>query len=541
MSAKEICLIQVNLFVVTFLVFARGLQGRFVDWDDFAFIVSNPHLSFRPGDIQWMFTTSFHGPYQPVPWLSLTLDKLIWGMDPFGFHLTANLLHALTACVLFRWAFALARRLAPRASLNRAAAAALACAALFALHPLRVESVTWINERRDGLVGLFTALSLLWYHRLTPRFPDSLMTVSAMRGLLVCLLLAMLSKAIAVTLPVGFVILDLYVLNRFADRSFHSRLWLSVREKLPCWFLVLAVSALAVWGQKTSSGMMPFSEYPLSARLIQACMVVALCLRDLVWPTRLSPLVELRDIPSLDDSWMLVAVILTLTLFQFFHWNRNRWPRLWAAWLCFVLTLFPTSGILQSGQQLTADRYTYLPSIPWAATLGLSLLFFPAALAEKVRQRGTRIWCGGMLLAVVLLSVMTWRQQGFWLNTEALWRRVLAVDPGNYRATMDLARNLVVLGRAEEAEPILWRETRRRPQSAGPWFLLGEIEFKAKRYDRAVIAFRKALEVELDNPHPTAAARLKEAQEALGKQQNFDAIRAPDSSAPPSPGPPRSP
>ncbi|MDD2707708.1 MAG: hypothetical protein PHV34_06830 [Verrucomicrobiae bacterium] len=491
---RLICAVAVAVFSLVFLVFSRSLGGEFLGWDDWGLLVDNPRLVFSPANLWWMLTHSFHGPYQPVAWLSLGLDRLIWGLDPFGFHLTANLLHASTAVLCFLWARSLAGYLAPGLSLKRQVLAGVAVALLFALHPLRVETTSWLSARRDQLMGLFTMACLLAYHRVAPRFLEREMPFRAAKNAVVFFLLACLSKAPAVTVTVVLVVLDLQVYRRFSTLGFAARVWRGIGEKSGFFLAGLGVGLVAVVSQKfAGGGMLSFSDYGLEARLAQSALSLSLMLKQIFWPDALSPLVELRFVPSFRHASELGSLIfLSAVSFLFWYW-RKKWPALLAAWTVFVVCSLPTAGLMQTGQQLIADRYAYLPSLPWAVLAGLSLLALPAAQARFPRRLLTAGWRLLLTVMLVILTVLTWRQQGVWRNTENLWRQVLALDEANYTARIALARTLVAEKRSDEAATLLMGATRLREEAPDAWLELGKIELNAGRCQHAVVAFRQAL------------------------------------------------
>ena len=509
------CACALSVFVVVFLAFSRSLDGEFINWDDFGLVVQNRNLGFSAENLRWMFTSSYHGTYQPIGWLSLSLDQVFWGLDPFGFHLTANLLHALAAALLFYWARDLATYLRPQQSVRWQLLGAVTVALLFALHPLRVENISWISQRRDQLAGLFTVIGLLFYHRAVLKFPDQKIPFRCLAPTLTSLLLACLSKPSAVTIVAVLCVLDLYVYQRFSSLSPWQRIWRSGLEKYPIWLVSLGMGVVAVFSAKyAASSMMPFSVYGIEPRLALSCLSLVLMLKLIFFPIGLYPLVELRFMPSFSQGPELVSLIILGVITLGLGWRKKRLPFLWAAWLIYLGTSLPTAGIFTAGQQIVADRYGYFPNLPWATLLGLSVLYLPGEHHGPLRW-GWVILTAGMITG---LAALCWRQQAIWRNAETLWTRTVVSDPYNYPAHLYLAGTLVLKNRESEAISLLMKATRLREEAPDAWFDLGKIELGAGRHGHAVIAFRKTLEVA--PAHREAARLLKDALLNLEKQKN---------------------
>jgi tetratricopeptide (TPR) repeat protein len=359
------------------------------------------------------------GHWIPVTWLTFGLDYALWGMDAFGYHLTSIVLHAANAA-LFYW---LAQRLLwlgrPTASVAAVRLGASVAALFFAVHPLRVESVAWVTERRDVLSALFYLLTLLAYLRACaaeglPRRRWLLASLGAYA-------LGLLSKSMIMSLPFVLLVLDVYPLRR--ARGNWRRVLL---EKLPYLFLAIAaavVSMLAV----VKLGLTSSEAYPPTARAAMALYSLEFYLQKTLVPLLLSPMYELpaRVEPASPRLLIaaLVVVVLTIGLLR----ARPAWPAALAAWLVYGLTLAPVSGIVHNGPQLVADRYSYL------ACLGIALLVGASVATVVASPTIARLMRACVALAafawIVGLAALTQQQLPVWRDAEEIWRRSLAVDP----------------------------------------------------------------------------------------------------------------
>jgi tetratricopeptide (TPR) repeat protein len=511
---KSSGLIAAVLAAVIFLVFSPSLRNGFVKWDDDVNFLFNPYYrGLGWTQLRWMFTTFHMGPYQPLSWLTLGLDYRLWGMDARGYHLTSLLIHAANGVLLYF----LARRLmisaaAPeeRADPVRYDLAAAFAALVFAVHPLRVESVAWVTERRDVLSGFFFLAAILIYVRAAE------MPAKKWRWLcaaLAAFVLALLSKAIVVTLPVVLLLLDVYPLKRL------SRPWLSpenaavLREKIPFFLLSAAFGPLGLWGQKISAEMRPLESYGLAARLAQAFYGMALYLSKTVLPIRLLPLYELpKHLDPLAAPFIVAAVLVVFVKSVAFA-LRKKWPAAWIAWLYFFVTLAPVLGVVQFGAQIAADRYTYLPS------MGLAVLAGGVLLALMRKNRASLFIAG---LVVASLGVLTWRQSRVWHDTESLWSHALSVDPKIISAHNNLGLELVAQGRVQEGVRHYEEALSIDSDSADAHNNLGKALELLGRRPEAVLHYREALRI---NPHyGHAYNNLGSALMSLGQTEQAIAV-----------------
>jgi tetratricopeptide (TPR) repeat protein len=421
-----------------FLAFLPSLRSVWLNWDDWVMVTTNPYIrSFSWENLRWDFTASPTGAYQPVAFLSYTFDYALWGLDPRGYHLTNALLHALCAALVFLGARRLMARASPRAAGEPEGAldaAALFAALVFALHPLRVESVSWISERRDVLCGALWLGALLAYLReRESRAPAARPSLPV----LLLFVLACLTKGIAVTLPAVLLVLDVWPLRRRFSEA--------VAEKIPMFIAGGALGALAISRQAGARAAWKWSDHGLAARLAQAAYALVFYARKTVWPTGLLPFYEMRPPIHPQEPRFLACALVTAAVAALLWRVRKTQPAWAAAGTIYAVVLMPVSGLLQAGSQLVADRYSYLAALPFAALAG-------AGLRAALRRPAARPYASaGAALIVAALAAGTVAQQSYWRDSAALWGRVLAFDPTSPTALLNMGADSANAGRTADA------------------------------------------------------------------------------------------
>src|SRR5213593_2583432 len=492
----------VLIALATFAAFLPTLQNQFVNWDDPRNFLDNAHYrGLGWSQLRWMWTTH-QGHYIPLTWMTLGLDYLLWGLNPVGYHLTNLLLHAANAVVFFF----VVRRILTRALPSPAerghalAVSAGVAALLFAIHPLRVESVAWATERRDVLSGLFYLLTLLVYFRAGEHGERCRSGYWASVGLFVC---ALLSKSMAVSLPVVMLILDVYPLRRLGGaRGWWGeparRIYL---EKIPFVLLALAASGGAFIPQIEGRNMPSLDELSVLGRLAVSAYGLRFYLWKTVFPVSLSPLYELRGQDPLALPFLLsygvVPAVTALALIL-----RHRLPGLLAAWLAYVVILLPVLGIFQNGPQIAADRYTYLAGLGWA-------LLASAGMLAAWRRRSFLVTG----LAVVLLlgfGTLTWNQVRVWHDSEKLWSHAVAIDPGSSIGQLSLGLALARHGKLAEAVEHYEAALRLEPGYVDANYAWGNALARQGKLAEAVEHYEAALRVKPDhaNAHNNAGSAL---------------------------------
>jgi protein O-mannosyl-transferase len=401
------------LAAATCLAFLPVLGAGWVDFDDGVNFLRNPrYRGFSAENLAWMFS-DMKGHYMPLTWLTLALDYVLWGLDARGYHATNLAFHAANGVLFFGILDTLLRRAGtPAAPARRAAAIG---ALLYAIHPLRVESVAWVTERRDVLCGLFFLLSIRAY---LSALDDPAKRRRRLGWALAFFALSLLSKAMSMALPFVLLILDVYPLRRFDGRAATRREVLL--EKLPFFFLFAAAVALTYATQVAAGAMVAGAQYATIDRLTQPGYRIGFYVVKTLVPAGLQPAYLWPDDPAPLRPWAAAGVVAGLAATATLWRVRRRWPAALGAWLAFGVLLAPVAGFFQAGPHFAADRYTYFAGLA-AAALGA------AAVA-----RGLPVWAAAVVL--VLLGGLCFRQAGVWTSSATLWGQALAVDPDNVLA-----------------------------------------------------------------------------------------------------------
>ena len=438
-------LVPALVFVSSLLFYLPAVGYGFAAGDDEVnFVFNERWKGFGGGNLAWMWLENHYGHYQPLTWMTFALEYQ-WrqAVDTRLMHATNAVLHALNSVLVYL----LTRKLWSAARTDRAAgedlghAVAAAFGALcFAVHPLRVESVVWLTERRDVLSCLFLLTTLLAYlHRAGGgAFAWTLVSLG-------CFLLSLCSKAWGITLPAVLLLLDAYPLRRLRPGSLR-RLAL---EKAPYVVISAVFAALAVWAQSSIEAMRSWSDHGLLQRCAQAAYGLVFYAVKTLAPFGLSHMYVLEeDLAPLTPVYLGAAsVVLAVTALA---WRlRRRFPGLLTAWLAYAVLVSPVLGLAQSGWQKVADRYAYLACIPFAALAATAVL----RAAGRRRARPAAFAAAGA--ALVFLGTLTWHQVRVWADSERLWGRALELDPRNYVALHNLS---VVLYREERYDDALARE-----------------------------------------------------------------------------------
>jgi tetratricopeptide (TPR) repeat protein len=511
---------------ITFFVFLPALQNGFVNWDDDQILLENEHFRGLGGpQLHWMWTTYWMGHYQPLTWLSFAVDYKLWGLDEnnaFGFHLTSVILHSLNAglfCLLARRLISMAVATKEKAAGIATGAAAGLAAMLFAIHPLRVESVVWATDRGDLLVVVFLLPCLLAY----------LKYVAGSRGSwgwyvvsIACLLLSLLCKAWAMTLPVVLLILDWYPLGRFRRTSAANRGGAVSRlliEKLP--FIVLAgwAANYAARAKASSQLMMAtLAEHGWLARIAQAFYGVVFYLWKTLWPTRLSPIDEFPLGMRPFETRFLFAAALVVAITATVVLGRRRWPAGLTLWGCYIVVLSPVLGLAQAGPQFVADRYSYVACMTWALLAGAGLLRMVRSCEGRPRRNIAFAAASVAALGVLaILGTLTRQQTRVWRDSETLWRHTLAVAPDSYCGHSNLAGTLAKKGDLAAAELHNRAALAINPDGVVALTNFGGLLSNSRRYEEALPYLERA---RLRNPrHEGTAMNLAIALQRLGRYE----------------------
>jgi tetratricopeptide (TPR) repeat protein len=492
-SGKTVLLICCALAAMVWAVFGQTLRHEFVNFDDNLYVYENPDVALglsRDGAAR-AFTKRYVGIWLPITMLSYQLDHELSGLNPGAFHRTNVLIHTFSVLTLFLVLRSLT------GSLWQSAFAA----ALFAIHPLRAESVAWISERKDVLSGLFFMLTLGAYTRWV-RHP------SAGRCLLTLLLFiaGLMSKPMLVTLPCVMLLLDFWPLNRFESDGIKKL----IVQKVPFLLISAAFAALSVWTQRDTASVE--GDVTLLWRIGNAAVSSIVYIKQMIIPAGLAAFYPhpgtTLPLWQISASLALLTLISTTLLLQ---WKKMPW--LLTGWLWYLGMLVPVSGIKQVGIHAHADRYTYLPQIGLYILLSWGI----AELCKNWRHR--RLILGtGALLVLAGLGAQAWIQTSCWRNGEALWAHTLSLTDDNKIANYNLARSLEKNGKTEEAVRQYKRELQAWPQDTGALINLGCILAANNQPETARDLFQRALEIKPDSPEAHTDLGI-----VLAKQEDLEA------------------
>ena len=503
-------LVPVVVMIVSCVPFVPALWNDFVEWDDYENLVNNPDyrgLGWR--QLRWMFTTFHLGPYQPLSWFTLGIDYLIWGMNPFGYHLTNLVLHAANAVFFYyvsRTLLSIVWSIPDEAGQAQLGWSAALAALLFAIHPLRVESVVWVTERRDVLSGFFYMGTIYAYLRANSNPHGDLQGRRWRNAALVLFILSLLSKATAMTVPAVLLLLDVYPLKRL---QWQPRNWITpngrtiLREKVPFILVAVMFALVALWGQQQASAFKSLETHDLGSRLAQASFGAAFYLWKTLVPAKLSPLYEIPPYFTPWDPFIAAGAGATIIITASLWLLRARWPAGLACWAYHIVVLAPVLGIVQTGPQLVADRYTYLACLSWAALAGGLFLYF----LQRSNQRQTRVLAGAVAAIaaagiLIPFALLTWRQTAVWRDTGTLWRYALELDPNSSIAHYNLARFLATQGNQGEAVAHYHQALRIRPEDTDARNNLGLLLARQGKIGAALEEFQKTLDID---PHHARA------------------------------------
>lgn len=402
--------------VITFLIYIPSLSNDFVTWDDQLYITENPmikHLDFA--FIKWVFTHAAVSNWHPLTMISHAVDYAIWGMNPMGHHLTGIIFHALDTMLVFILALKLSEIAIKKAgsTLNPFIIGVIA-ALLFGLHPLHVESVTWISERKDVLSAFFFILSILAYLKYNEGQKKALFYVLT----LFSFVLALMSKPMAISLPFVLLIIDFYPLERLTLNNIIKALV----EKIPFFILSQVSALLTIWAQK--SALSPIDSYPLIKRIAVAVRAYAFYLYKTFIPIDLAPFYPMPEPGNFFNSIFIISLIfiVSLTILALLFIKKKR--IFFAVWAYFIITLVPVIGIVQVGSQAAADRYMYLPSLGIFILVGVAIANIARAMKKPVAATVA------ISLAIILvLSLFTGRQEAVWTDSITLWSHELNLFP----------------------------------------------------------------------------------------------------------------
>ena len=486
----------ISLLLILAIIIAYGQIKNFdfVGYDDQEYVSENSYVQkgLTVEGLKWAFTTFHSANWHPITWLSHMLDCELYGLDPMGHHWTNLQLHIANTLLLF-----LILQMMTGAIWQSAFVAAL-----FALHPLHVESVAWVSERKDVLSTFFGLLSIAAYCRYVrnPRIINYLLII-------LLLGLGLMAKPMLVTFPFVLLLLDFWPLKRFQFKNdlmlkFDGFLFLGFQgflrlflEKIPLVILLVISCILTFWAQKSSGAVQTLGVLPLINRIANALIVYASYVLKAIWPINLSVFYPYpKDLQMLKIAG--AGLLLLIVSFLALRAMKIR-PYLLAGWLWYIGTLVPVIGLVQVGEQAMADRYTYIPLI------GLFIIFAWGVSDLLVKWHYRKIFLG--ISAVIILSaltVCTFFQASHWRNTITLFKNAVNVTENNYKALNNLGAALIDKGKYDEAILYFTEVLINNPQKTDARNNLANVLFLQGKPDEAIFHYNEILR---NNPRKTDA------------------------------------
>jgi tetratricopeptide (TPR) repeat protein len=483
------------LVLSTLLVFWQVRSFDFVNYDDNKYVYENPQVlnGLTRDGIIWAFTTGSTSNWHPVTWLSLMLDCQLFGKNPGWMHLVNLLLHLVNTLLLFVCFRKMTGSLWPSAFV----------AAAFALHPMHVESLAWISERKDVLSTLFWMLTMIAYVGYVER-PAVLRYLVSVAVFAV----GLLTKPMLVTLPFVFLLLDYWPLNRFDSlpvKAFGRRLprpapvpetrrilYRIIIEKIP-FFALAAVSSVITFSVQQSGGAVTyFRVFSLHSRVVNAFLSYTRYIGKMFWPRDLAVFYPF-DARTIQSGQVVLSVLLMLTVSVLAVWFGRKRKYLLVGWFWFVGTLIPVIGLVQVGQQSFADRYAYVPYIGLFIIIGWGL----PELFYKWPQR--KIALGLSMVAVLTaLGMCSYLQASFWRSSFTLFSHAIEVTQNNYIAYSGLGYAYSKLGHYQDSIEVYKQAVKARPDYTSAYIGLGAAYNSLGRYQNAIEAYKQAMRVKPD-------------------------------------------
>ncbi|MEA1928609.1 MAG: tetratricopeptide repeat protein, partial [Candidatus Auribacterota bacterium] len=440
MTPRKYLILAVSvLIILNFIAFSPMLSGNFLNWDDEENVVFHKNIrQFGPDNFIWIFTDFTVGDFKPLVWVNYSFDYTFWGLNPFGYHLGNLLLHTASGVLVFVLFLLIGRRFFTVSGAGLIGPAFLA-ALFFSLHPLRVESTAWISERKDVLCCFFYLAAVITYVRYTAGRRKVWYLLSFLLSLA-----AMLSKPMAVTIPLVLILVDMAISRnmRGLRSSVLNRSYLL--EKIPFFLLALIVGLIAIYGQTRHQALVPLQLLGVGERILLFCNTLTFYLGRIILPIRISAAYPAATIFSPAPVIGIIAGLLLVTVTIIALSRRRRHYGYVFFWLWFVITILPVSGIFPAGMASVADRFTYIPSVGIAGLVFLGLIYL----------KKFNCWRPVFFLAAVGIAVimfLSYRQSENWNNSESLWRDAVDKYPSTPMARAHLGQLLYQRGEDNEA------------------------------------------------------------------------------------------
>jgi Flp pilus assembly protein TadD len=520
--------------ITTILVYLPALQNGFVAWDDNLFVYKNSDIaSISLKSLKWMFTTFHATLWLPLTWLSHAVDYAVWELNPMGHHLTSIIFHGLNTFLVVILVTHLTY--SGKSSLNLIRAnyareqystlssseknnplydtsiiAGAVTGLLFGLHPLNVETVAWVSERKNVLYSFFFLLSIFSYLKYTSvhlhdpadtRFFPFIAKSSAKTYYCLCLLffiLSIMSKPMAVTLPAVLIILDFYPLQRLKFKSEFRSNRKALIEKIPFFMLSIVTAVITVIANR--SAMMEFDWHLLGKRILLALRSIFFYPVKLLWPANLAPLYPYPpDISIFNPEYSgALLLFLGITVFCIYIWRKHKvWLTVWSYYL---VTLSPVVGVIQSGPQAAADRYIYMPGLGSMLMIGLLISFLWEKSVAKNREIiFKKVFVAVLSILIIVLSFITVKQIKVWHDSLTLWNHELRLYPDYPRAILQRGEAFFELGDFKNALAHYHKAIKLAPDLSFGYYDLGITYLMLGDYRNAILNFNKAIELDPDD------------------------------------------
>ncbi|MCX6993406.1 MAG: tetratricopeptide repeat protein [Kiritimatiellaeota bacterium] len=501
-DARTFTLLCIFLLAATLAAYWPVLGNSFVDFDDPLYVTENAMLQqgLNLDTARWTFVSKYAFTWHPVTWLSLMTDFELYRLKPMGYHLTNLLLHIVNTILLFIVLTGMTRKMWSSAIV----------AVLFAVHPLHVESVAWISERKDVLSTFFFMLTLWAYARYTirPRVGWYLVVLALYAT-------GLMAKPMLVSLPLVLLLLDYWPLQRLlpsqqplppqwplppADLTGPMRTswWFLVMEKAPLALLSVAACVITFVVQHSTGAVGSFIQYPLGIRIANAALAYQNYLVHMVWPKHLACLYPYNLNLLFWKVGVAMIFLALVSVFCLWLWRRARY--LIAGWLWYLITLVPVVGLVQVGNQAMADRYTYIPLIGIFIMIAWGVPDLVRRVLPEPRRRQMTLDALAVLAcgSVVLLGIGTWLQAGTWKNTITVFEHAIAVTENNYLAHNNLANALTGRGRLDDAVYHYGEALRIKPDYVEVHNNIAVTLARQGKVDEAIYHYREALRMRPD-------------------------------------------
>ncbi len=498
------------VFLVSVLVYARAMFNGFVNYDDNHYVTSNAHVlqGLTLANLRWAFFTTSNFNWHPLAWLAHMADVSLFGVSPAGHHFTSVFFHAANSSLLFLLLYAATRRIGR----------SLLVAALFAVHPLNVESVAWVSELKTVLSTFLSFLAIGVYAMYVRR-----KSISLYLAVILLFVLALMAKPMVITLPVLLLILDYWPLQRIpvpsagvSFREFLVALRNCAVEKLPLLLFSIACARVTLIAQRQAGSVLTLAYMPLRYRLQNAAYSCWAYIFKALWPAKLAVFYP-HPLGTLPPILVALSAIGLLAMFVL-AWRFRSARYLLAGWLWYLVSLSPVIGVLQVGKQAMADRYAY------TSLLGIFVIVVwgiaDAAQHFALPRRYLILASAGVLL---IFASVTQLQIAYWHSSITLFRHALEVTHDNSIAEINLGQALLEMGRPDLADPLYTDAVRRSPEFPNAHYNLALIRESQQRYDEAAAEYLQAVATSVE-PGDIVMARNNLASLYLQRNQLPEAV-----------------